>query len=650
MLSSQRLFAAGLLAAIAVTGMMAGCERSDAVTQEWRYYGGDKSFTRYAPLDQIDAGNVRNLEVVWRRPGLDAMFTRNDPDLRPSNYYKATPILVDGVMYAPNLVGLVEAWDPATGGTTWRQALPSPEEIGGQSSRGVDYWTDGADRRILSVRGTYLYALDAATGTVYPDFGDAGRVDLRFEHRLAGDYSWSSGPVVVGDVIVVAGITSGAGDGGARKESAPEDVRGYDVRTGRLVWTFHVVPRPGEVGVDTWGKDSGYFSGDLGSWCCLSADEELGYVYVPLTAPTSAWYGGHRPGDNLFSNSLVAIDATTGQRVWHFQMVHHDLWEYDNVGPPILGDITVDGRRIKAVMQASKTAFLYVFDRVTGEPVWPIEERPVPQSTVPGEVTSPTQPFPTKPPPFDRQGVTEADLIDFTPESRARALELAQSFVLGPLFTPPSLISDAAGGTKGTLMAPGAWGAGNWNTGAFDPETGTYYAVSHTLLGAYGLRRPTDPDATMDYAVDFEASPSPALDGLPIVKPPYGRITAIDMNRGEELWMVPNGDGPTDHPLLAGLDLPPLGVAGRAALLVTKTLLFVGEGSEVVSGIARQGMWGTKFRAYEKETGEVLWETDLAAGVTGAPMTYMHAGRQYVVVAIGSLDHAAELVALALAP
>ena len=544
MLSSQRLVAAGLLAAIAVTGMMAGCERSDAVTQEWRYYGGDKSFTRYAPLDQIDAGNVRNLEVVWRRPGLDAMYARDDPDLLPSNYQRATPILVDGVLYAPNQVGLVEAWDPATGETTWRQAVPSAEEISGQSSRGVDYWTDGTDRLILSVRGSYLYALDAATGTGHPGFGDAGRVDLSFEHPLAGDYSWSSGPAVVDDVIVVAGITAGAGDGGARHEAAPEDVRGYDVRTGRLVWTFHVVPRPGEFGVETWGNDSGYVSGDLGSWCCLSADEELGYVYVPLTAPTSAWYGGPRPGDNLFSNSLVALDATTGRRVWHYQMVHHDLWEYDNLGPPVLGDITVEGRRIKAVMQASKTAFLYVFDRVTGEPVWPIEERPVPESTVPGEVTSPTQPFPTKPPPFDRQGVSEADLIDFTPETRARARDVAELLVMGPLFTPPTLISDAPGGTKGTLMAPGAWGAANWNTGAFDPETSTYYAVSHTLLGAYGLRRSTDPDATMDYSVDFEASPSTVLDGLPIVKPPYGRITAIDMNRGEELWMVPNGDGP----------------------------------------------------------------------------------------------------------
>jgi glucose dehydrogenase len=365
--------------------------------------------------------------------------------------------------------------------------------------------------------------------------------------------------------------------------------------------------------------------------------------------------GGHRPGDNLFSNSLVALDAATGERVWHFQMVHHDLWEYDTVGPATLGDITVDGRRIKAVMQPSKTGWVYVFDRETGEPVWPIEERPVPQSTVPGEYTSPTQPFPTKPPPFDRQGVTEEDLIDFTPELRAQALALADSLILAPIFTPPVLVSDAPEGKLGVFTSPGGWGAGNWNTGAFDPETGVYYAVSHTLPWVLGLAELTDSDTTLDYGYIYRGrSVRPRgrraridIEGLPIVKPPYGRITAIDMSRGEHLWMVANGDGPRDHPLIADLDLPPLGNANRPTPLVTKTLLFIGEGSDAIMGTP-EGMWGTTFRALDKATGELIWETDLGAGTTGGPMTYLHNGKQYIVVAVGGRDHFPEFVALGL--
>ncbi|MGH9337279.1 MAG: PQQ-binding-like beta-propeller repeat protein, partial [Vicinamibacteria bacterium] len=431
-------------------------------------------------------------------------------------------------------------------------------------------------------------------------------------------------------VVVVAGITGGAGDGGVKREAAPEDVRGFDARTGKLLWTFHVVPLPGEEGNDSWGEDSWKFSGDLGSWCCVTADEELGYVYIPLTAPTAAYYGGHRPGDNIYSNSLVALDAKTGEKLWHYQMVHHDVWEYDTVGPATLGDIEVDGKRIQAVMQPSKTGFLYVFDRKTGEPVWPIEERPVPASPVPSEHLSPTQPFPTRPAPFDRQGFTEEDLIDFTPELRAQALEASKSLVLGPIFTPPSLQTDEPGGKKGTLANPGWWGAGNWHTGAFDPETGVYYAVSHTWPSVYHLGKPTEPDATLDYAVVGEdvEDDNPLIEGLPIVKPPYGRITAIDMNRGEHLWMAANGDGPRDHPLLKDLNLPPLGIPGRPAPLVTKTLLFIGEGGDAIPGI-KDGMWGKKFRAYDKAEGKVLWEMELPAGTTGGPMTYQFEGKQY---------------------
>jgi quinoprotein glucose dehydrogenase len=423
-------------------------------------------------------------------------------------------------------------------------------------------------------------------------------------------------------------------------------VRGYDVRTGALRWTFHVVPRPGEFGADTWGDGSLTESGDLGAWCCLSADPQLGYVYVPLTAPTAAYYGGHRPGDNLFSNSLVALDAQTGERVWHFQMVHHDLWEYDTIGPPTLGEITVDGRLVRAVMQPSKTGFLYVFDRETGEPVWPIEERPVPPSTVPGEHASPTQPFPTRPPPFAHQGVTEDDLIDFTPALATRAAEIAARFVIGPIFTPPSVVSDDAGRTQGTLALPGSWGSGNWNTGAFDPRTGMYYAFSHVVPRVYRLADASDrPDTEMVYYSPNRDAPY--LAGIPVIKPPWGRITAIDLTRGEHAWQVPNGGGIRDHAALRGLDLPPLGIASRPVALVTATLLFIGEGGNVFGGI-QENMWGSVFRAYDKATGSVVWETDLPAGTTGGPMSYMHDGKQYVVVPIGGADYPAEWVALGL--
>ena len=645
-----RLIGAGSLACVVWLGAceprFGGGGGGGADSVDWAYFGGDRAFTRYSPLEQITRDNVGELEVLWRRPAVDSALTASFPDLGVSGYLRATPIFIDGVLYAPNGVGLAEAFDPATGETLWLQQ-PFPrtiEEARGRSSRGMDYWTDGSDRRLIHVRRGYLYALDPATGVARPGFGDGGRVDL--VPASARRFGWSSGPIVVNDVIVVAGTVDGAGDSGTRwKGSAPENLRGYDVRTGALLWTFNVVPREGEFGVDTWGNESWRESGDLGAWCCLSADEELGFVYVPFSAPTAAYYGGHRPGDNLFSNSLVAIDAATGERVWHFQMVHHDLWEYDTVGPPTLGEIVVDGRRIDAVMQPSKTGFLYVFDRVTGEPVWPIEERPVPQSTVPGERTSPTQPFPTRPAPFARHGITPDDLIDF-PGLRERARAVADSFVIGPIFTPPSLVSDEPGGKKGTLMVPGSWGAGNWNTGAFDPETGMYYAFAHSIPRVYRIARATDPTAEMEYWSPNRDAPY--IDGLPITKPPWGRITAIDMNRGEHVWMKANGDGPRDHPALRDVEVPPLGVASRPVALVTKTLLLMGEGAQGVFGGVQANMWGRSFRARDKATGEVVWEMELEAGTTGGPMSYMHDGKQFIVVAIGGREHPPEFVALGL--
>jgi glucose dehydrogenase len=635
---------------------------------EWRYFGGDKAFTRYSPADQITRDNVRNLQVVWRRPAVDDKLTQVFPRMRVSAYLRSTPIMIDGMLYTQDTHGFVSAFDAGTGATVWQQEpfARTEEEMAGSSTRGADYWKNGgSDARIFVIRGEYLYALNAKTGKTYPEFGDRGRVSLHFtDHQpLADKFSDTTGPLVVGNVVVVTGNTAGAGDGGDKKEAAPENVRGFDARTGQKLWTFNVVPQSGEHGVDTWGNESWKLAGDLGAWNPMTADEQLGYVYIPLTAPTSAAYGGWRPGDNLYSDSLVALDAKTGKRVWHFQMIHHDLWEYDNVGPATLGEITVNGKKIKAVMQPNKNGFLYVLNRVTGEPVWPIIEKPVPPSTVPGEWMAGTQPFPTRPPAFDRQGITEDDVIDFTPELRQQARDVLKQYVLGPLYTPPSIRSKEDDGKKGTFTVPGAWGAGNWHTGAFDPETAMYYAVSLTLPGIRAVASTKDiPGATMEYAggigggnnqqnqpPDFVQGLGPQLHGLPLVKPPYGRITAFNLNSGTQAWMVANGDGPRNHPLLKDFHLPPLGVPNRPAPLLTKTLLFIGEGSDAVIGTPQVWWgWGKKFRAYDKATGAVVWETELPSGTTGAPMTYMHKGRQFIVVPIGAKDHPAEYVALAL--
>jgi glucose dehydrogenase len=653
-----------LVLTMIMAGLTLGAQSSPS--GEWKYWGSDKAFTRYSPLDQITAANVGQLKVAWRQPGVDPSLKQAFPELRVSGNFRSTPLMINGVLYAPNAVGLLRALDPATGATKWEQKpfANTIEEISRPSPRGAEYWTKDGAERLFAVRGEFLYSIDLKSGEYDKAFGSQGRVNLHWDHELAALFSWTAGPIIVNDVIVVAGATAGAGDGGVKKEATPENIRGFDVRTGQLLWTFHVVPKVGEFGVDTWGEESYAYSGDLASWCCLTADEELDLVYIPLSAPTGIVYGGHRPGDNLFSDSLVALHAKTGKRAWHFQMVHHDLWDYDTVGPATLGEITVDGRRIKAVMQPSKTAFLYVFDRATGKPVWPIEERPVPQSTVPREATSKTQPFPTRPPAFDRQGFSEEDLIDFTPELRARAKEKVKDLVLGPLFTPPILPSEGPDGKRGALIMPGGWGAGNWHTGAFDPETGYYYAVSHTLPGISRALKVEDPEGTLAFATQARGGPPNqggqqrqqppwpgpdlSIDGFPIFKGPYGRITAYDMNRGEKLWTVANGDGPRHHPLVKDLNLPPLGVPGRPAPLLTKTLLFIGEGSDAIPGTNRDGMWGKMFRAYDKTTGRVLWETELPAGTTGSPMTYVHGGRQYVLVAVGGRDQGPEWVAFSL--
>ena len=632
---------------------------------EWGYFGGDNKFNRYSPLDLINTNNVDQLSIVWHRDATAASLRDNYNGMGFEKNLRSTPLLIDGVLYAPNIFGLVEAFDPATGETVWTQEPYQQTllEAAGISSRGIAHWQQGIDRRLMVVRGSYLYALNPQTGEPFPDFGreEPGRVNLAYSAANANNFALTTSPLVIGNTAVIGGFLNGAGDGGSRKEAAPENIRGFDVRTGELKWEFNVVPQAGEFGYDTWEEGSAEWSGDIGSWCCLSADNELGIVYVPLGAPTSAYYGGHRPGDNLYANSLVALDAETGKRIWHFQMIHHDLWEYDNSSPPILGDITVNGRSIKAVMQANKNGFVYVFDRTNGEPVWPIVETPVPQSIVEGEATSATQPIPSKPPAFDRQGITLDDLIDFTPALRNQALELVDNFTLGPLYTPPS--PWIAGGNQGTLTLPNTWGAGNWNTGAFDPETGMYFAVSYTKTDNLGIAPTTSDSATMTHTIAQGSPNAPAIQGLPLVKPPYGRVTALNMNTGELEWSIANGDGARDHPLLRDLDLPPLGIPNRPAPLVTKSLLFVGEGSDAVVGTVPGGggaydgpdtgydeswRWGTLFRAYDKSSGITVFEIDLAAGTTGAPMTYMHEGKQYIVVAVSSRATDPEWIALGL--
>jgi quinoprotein glucose dehydrogenase len=640
---------AGLMSLLA-TAVAVGGTQTGATGGEWHYYGGDAASTRYAPLDQIDRHNVDDLQIAWR-------WKAHNFGPRPEFNYRTTPLMVNGVLYATaGTRRAVVAIDPASGETLWAYRIDEGERGASaprpNSGRGVAYWSDGDKETIFLITPAYnLVALSARTGRPVPDFGIDGIVDLRrgLDRDIDIDTAriGSSSPaVVVGDVVVV-GNAFPAGSRPPTKEMMAGHIRGYDVRTGERLWIFHTIPEPGEFGHDTWEQGSASYTGNVGVWTTFSADPELGYVYLPLEAPTGDFYGGHRLGDNLFSQSLVCLDAKTGERVWHYQTVRHGIWDYDLPAAPILLDINVDGRPIKAVAQVTKQAFTFVFDRITGDPVWPIEDRAVLQTDVPGERTAPTQPVPTKPAPFDRQGVTIDDLIDFTPELFEEAKELASNFRLGPLFTPPSLIEED--GTKGTLVQPGSLGGANWPSAAADPETGILYVGSATEPDVFGLW--ADPEnSNMRYVLGtgLRLPQGGGPRGLPLLKPPWGRVTAIDLNTGEHVWMKPNGDTPDyvrDHPALRGLDIPATGRADRSAPLVTKTLLFVGEGSGLYAGF---GSGGNKLRAYDKLTGEVLAEFELPANQSGVPITYMHEGKQYIVLAVGAAGHPGELVALTL--
>ncbi|MDX1563540.1 MAG: PQQ-binding-like beta-propeller repeat protein, partial [Gammaproteobacteria bacterium] len=550
---------------------------------------------------------MADLRVVWR-------WSAANYGPRPEARGQVTPLMVDGVLYATaGVTRNIVAIDAASGQTLWLWRPNEGERFDAaprkMSGRGVAYWTDGdGDRRIVTITpGFHLAALDAETGLPITSFGDDGVVDMLAFVRGPADnieIGNTSPPMIVNDVIIV-GPAHGVGARPNSKEQTKGDVRAFDVRTGELKWTFHTIPAPGEFGYETWLEGSADYTGNVGVWGPMSADPELGYVYLPVEMPTSDFYGGERPGNNLFANSLVAVDVETGERVWHYQLIHHDIWDWDNPTAPILLDVTVDGEPVKAVVQLTKQAFAYAFDRETGEPIWPIEERPVGESDVPGEWTSPTQPFPTKPAPYDRQGFSEDDLIDFTPEIKAAALAEIGDLRLGPIFTPASLVG-AADGTRGTLMLPNYGGGTNWEGGAADPETGMLYVPSQTNPAIAAVR--PDPDFT-DIRYVFAGGQVPQPLGLPLVKPPWSRVTAIDMNTGDHVWMVANGTMPediADNPALEGLEIPDTGKFTRAMLMVTKTLLFVGEG------------WNGDpvMRALDKATGETI-ATIRLPGATG---------------------------------
>ena len=628
---------------------------------EWRTYGGDLKSTRYSPLDQITAQNFNQLKVAWR-------FKTDVFGVRPDLNLQTTPLMINGVLYATaGSRRTAVAIDATTGELLWvyrldegRRASAAARQLSG---RNVAYWTDGrGDERIFMVTiGYQLVALDAKTGIPVREFGQNGIVDLKQNDDqildpITGEIALNTGPTVARNVVIVGAAHQG-GNAPRSKTNAKGYIRGFDVKTGKRLWIFHTIPQPGEFGNDTWENDSWSYSGNTGVWGPISVDEELGLVYLPVELATGDYYGGHRPGNTLFTETLVAVDLNTGQRKWHFQMVHHGIWDYDSPPAPILADITVDGKRIKAVAEATKQGFLYVFDRETGQPVWPIVERPVEQSTVPGEKTSPTQPFPTKPPPFELQGIQEKDLIDFTPEIHAEALKVAEKIKLGPLFTPP--IVRGEGGKIGMAYVPNG---ANWPGGSYDPETGILYVFSNTLTRLIGLvhdpkrsdmeyiNGPGGGDDARDISGGGVAGCSEmpcaiTVKGLPFVKPPWGRITAIDLNKGEIVWQIPHGetiDAVKNNPMLKGVTIPRTGRIGPIGTLTTKTLIISGERGFTT---LPSGERGGRLYAYDKATGRELGNVFMPAPQTGTPMTYMLNGKQYLVIAISGPGFPAELIA-----
>ncbi|HXW63197.1 MAG TPA: PQQ-binding-like beta-propeller repeat protein [Candidatus Acidoferrales bacterium] len=689
---SQRgcLIRALLALSVGLAGAAIGARAQSAHSTkngEWPSYAADLASTRYSPLDQINASNFNKLEVAWH-------FKTDNLGTRPEYKLEGTPLMVNGMLYATGGTRRsVVALRADTGELVWvhaefegARAVNAPRQLSG---RGLAFWSDGkGDDRVLYVTTGYrLVALHAKTGALVSSFGTDGVVDLKVGvvygtgqpiDLETGEIGIHSTPIVVGNTVLI-GSAMREGFTIKTHNNTKGLVRAFDARTGKLLWTFHTIPKPGEFGNDTWLNNSWAINGNAGVWTQMSVDEQLGLAYLPVEDPSSDFYGGHRPGNDLFGDSLVCVDLKTGQRKWFYQIVHHPMWDYDLSSAPILADINVDGRAIKAVALPSKESFLYVFDRVTGKPVWPIEERPVPKGDVAGEWYSPTQPFPTKPPAYARQAVTVDDLIDFTPEMRAKALDIMKMYRMGPMFNP-AVVSKADGPLAAITIGTTAGGT-NWPGAGYDPETHIVYApASNASVAPLSLIKPPKEFATdMDYVVgradqpfrfilgpgegsaaDAPRTPQAAappaggggyalsVQGLPIVKPPYGLLSAIDLDKGDIVWQVPHGDTPDvvrNSPALKGMEIPKTGQAGNVGLVVTKTLVIVGD---PILTTTPEHPRGAMLRAYDKATGKQVGAVYMPAPQSGSPMTYLVNGKQYIVVAVSGGAYSGDYIAFAL--
>jgi quinoprotein glucose dehydrogenase len=655
--------------------------QSKAKDTEWPSYAADLAGTRYRPLDQINASNFNDLEIAWR------IKTDNFGN-RPEYKLEGTPLMMNGVVYATaGSRRAAIALDAVTGELLWihgehegPRGGAAPRQLSG---RGLAYWSDGKEERILYVTPGYqLICLDARTGMRVPSFGNKGAVDLKqnddqeiLPDLTTGEIGIQSAPVVARDTVIVgAAFREGMTPKSMRNNKGY--VRGFDVRTGKRLWIFHTIPQKGEFGSDTWLSGSADYTGNTGVWTQVTVDEQLGLVYLPVESPTNDFYGGHRPGNNLFGESLVCVDLKTGQRKWHYQLVHHPLWDMDISSAPILADITVDGKPVKAVAQPTKQGFLYVFDRVTGKPVWPFEEKQVEQGTVPGEWYSPTQPIPSKPPAYSRNGVSVEDLVDFTPEINERAKAIASKYHLGPVYTPPA--ESKIGGPLGTLTVGTASGGTNWPGGSYDPETHIVYAFAcNACAEPIGLVRAPKTVSDMNYIAGTAGeevtilrgpgenagadSPMPPkkrsgggyvalnVDGLPLLKPPYGTISAINLDKGEIVWQIAHGETPDvvrNHPALKGMNIPRTGQETyNIGTLVTKTLVISGDGQITTTS---EHPRGAMLRAYDKKTGKEVGAVYMPAPQSGSPMTYMANGKQYIVVAVSGGAYSGEYIAYSL--
>lgn len=637
---------------------------------EWPTYGADLASTRYSPLDQIDASNFGKLQLAFR-------FKTESLGPRPEFQFQGTPLMVNGRLFTTaGTRRAAVALDAATGEMLWMHSIDEGKRGASAprllSGRGLAYWSDGKDERIIYVTPGYqMIALDARTGNRVAAFGDGGIVDLKQGmdqdlDPITGEIGLHAAPIISKDVIVM-GAAHREGSAPRSKANVKGYIRGFDVRTGKRLWIFHTIPLKGEAGFETWDPDAHVYTGNTGVWAQMSADEELGIVYMPVELPTGDYYGGHRrgsakgPESSLYSESLLALDIKTGQRKWHYQLVHHGIWDHDIPCAPILMDLVVDGKPVKAVAQPTKQNWLYVFDRATGKPVWPIVERPVEKGDVPGEWYSPTQPFVTKPDAYERQGVTIDDLIDYTPELRAEAVKLASLYKMGPIFTPP--VVGKWEGPRGTLMLPDVTGGANWQGGSFDPETKRFYIFTNVTITQIGLITPERDRSDMLYVRGPVRNPNPPavpapgpggggglnVRGLPLVKPPYATISAVDMNTGDLLWKIPHGDTADtikNNPALKGVTIPRTGRQGRIGVLTTKTLLIAGEGG---FNTLPDGSRGALLRAYDKATGADVGTVPMPAPQTGSPMTYMLNGTQYIAVAVSGPGFPGELLVYKLA-